>query len=1393
MHTCLQVNTALAFSQLARQLRFDSSSSRAAALQHASYAQLLQLAEQQAPGLNPTKLAMVLTSMAWMSSSSSCDTEAPEQQQQQQQQQQQTLQQQALPTSHQSLSCSTSSSSEVAVHAVAPDQLLQLLAQQLQQQLDAADPEDVCHCLWAFAKLQQLHSPAVVHLLDAATAHSLAVGWVHLLTAKPLSSLLWVHAQLQQQQEEDGTTLQQQQQHLPALLQAVTDELSQPGFLATWTPQELSMLLWSCATFKLQIGQQQQQQQGDAVLSVVQEQRQQQQALPALPAAVVEEVCKLAVQQVVRFTPQGIANTCLALAKLLETTASQQQCLASAQAAAAAAATGAGSGQHALVQPSVQQAVQHLFDVFTAAAAAQLHYYKPQEVANLWSACARLFQQQQQQQRYAAVSAAVCQYVVNHSHQLNPRDVFELLVGFVQLKTSVEPPVLHALLHRLSQVSEQLQPYELTAAAWSLVKLTETQQQQQQQQVGRGVVQPLQQHQLHSKCLSAAQELLDCIASQLETERPETAAATAAADPLQHVLTTSGGKPLVLLLWAVAGSGYLEGEQQQQQQQQQRQHLLTVLLQEVQRQVSSCKATTLVQLLVALTRLQPVVPQQQMQQHLQHVCQVAAARLLPVLQQLPPQQVVLAAWSLQKLAPGSSGKHVFTAAADAAVSMGPGSSGDTASDSSSSSSSTEIQGDASASSLAAGFVLAALSELQQRQQLANLPADAAAALLWCCTAARVAADAAVLLPLLGAAEQQLPQMSVRELTQLLQALAHLQQQQQQQQQGVVRLQSRLISQAADRLQQQLQHYLLHSSNSVRQASGINRPRKGSRAHSSSSSGSSSNVQQQEGLSSRALLSVAASCARLPQLHDSDLLLAVLEVWQQQLDQQQQQQQGRLQDLQQTLAMLLMLSGASSSSSDGAFTAQLQDLLQQTLPQLQQCLTQQQQQQQQQAHGNASASKSSHNAAGAVALAAQVFAELCYQPPPALLHLMNRQLQQSGLSGISSRDLVLLLHSYVQLGLPAQGLAAAVTAALQHRQRLSNKTAAAAVDSGSSFAALSSRSQVLLLWSLLTVFYSSGHEQGSVRRLMVQLARNALIVKQQQEDDALELQQLALQCRELLQTPRYQMLSAALCSQLAGSGAVLRQRSELLQSLRQLSELLLSEQQQQQQQAKASVPDSADGPDSTRLVTDQAAAGLGRGWPDNSSSASSRYSGRALVHVLRSSQQQRLLLLQQRTASSQQQQQLMRRLAPLLPLWLQQQLHRAGLKALAAQLVAAGVSGKCVRLVGLANGDLALLVSTTGSSSSSSSGKAAAGLAVVLESAGNRACNTGRPLGPGLLRSSVLAARGYSMCSMPLGLWLPSWLSKGSAGSAAAAAAAAALESRRQALLQQLLDQLQKLA
>jgi len=38
---------------------------------------------------------------------------------------------------------------------------------------------------------------------------------------------------------------QQQQQLLPALLLAVMTELQQPGFLATWTPQEMSMLLWS--------------------------------------------------------------------------------------------------------------------------------------------------------------------------------------------------------------------------------------------------------------------------------------------------------------------------------------------------------------------------------------------------------------------------------------------------------------------------------------------------------------------------------------------------------------------------------------------------------------------------------------------------------------------------------------------------------------------------------------------------------------------------------------------------------------------------------------------------------------------------------------------------------------------------------------------------------------------------------------------------------------------------------------------------------------------------------------------------------------------------------------------------------------------------------------------
>jgi hypothetical protein len=1439
----VQVNTALAFSQLARQLRFDSSSSRAAALQHASYAQLLLLAEQQVLSLNPTKLAMILTSLAWMSSSSCSssssnggDLEVHEQQQAAQLTPHlvsNIQQQQAMPGMQQSISATGGAASQ----QVASQQLLQLLAVRLQQQLDSAEPDEVCHCLWAFAKLQQLHNPAVLQLLDVATAHSLQTGWVHMLTAKPLSSLLWVHAQLMQQQQQqlvtvslhqqqkhttsvvqqqqqDGSTLQQQQQHLPVLLQAVMHELRQPGFLATWTPQELSMLLWSCAAFKLRIGQQQQQH-GEVLNASQQQQQQEQQAvLPALPAAVVQEVCSLATQLVVRFTPQGIANTCLSLAKLLETTtaAGQQQQQQQALATAEASAEVPGVSQQAALQPSLQQSVQQLFDVFAAAAAAQLHYYKPQEVANLWSACARqqqhlqqsqqhLQQQQQQQQPYPALTAAVSQYALNHSHQLNPRDVFELLVGFVQLKTPVEPPVLHALLHRLGQASAQLQPYELIAAAWSLVRLAEDEQQQQ-----------------HSKCLAAAHQLLDIIARQLGSEAEKTAAAAlGGADSLQQVLSDSAGNSLVLLLWAVAGSGYILDQQQQQQH---RQQLLAALLREVQHRVSTCSSATLLQLLVTLTRLQSVLSEQQQQQHLQSACATAAVRLQPLLQQLPAQQLVLAAWSLQKLAAASAGCSAVAAARD------------TASDTAGDTSSSCARG--GTATTAGGLLLATVAELQQRQQLASLPADAAAAVLWCVTAARVTVDADVLLQLLSAAEQRVAQMSVRELAQLLQALAH----QQQQQQSVVRLQSRLVTQAAERLQQQLQYFLLHAtSNSSRQSGAAARPRKGGRLHSSSYPNSSSSVHSYGEVSSSTLLSIAASCARLPQLHASELLLAVLEVWQLQLDQQQQQQ--GFQRVQQTLNMLLMLSSgsSSSSSSNGSMATQLQDLLQQTLPQLQQRLAQQQQL----ATSNA-APAGRQSTAGVVVLAAQVFARLRYQPPPALLHLMSRQLQQSGLSRISSRDLVLLLHAYVHLGLPAQGLAAAVTATLQQRQWFSRNSVAEGSQGSAHFALLTHSSQVLLLWSLLTVFYAARHNQGSVKRMMVQLVTSVLTVKPRDEQP--ELQQLAMQCCELLQSPRYRQVSVALCSKLAGSGSVLRRQGELLQRLTQLSELLLVQREapglgpdrpdsfrlatrvtaaaaaavsnscssvtvadMPSRTSLASGHSAAAGPDTPSLTTtaarpnrsSQASSAAPSGSrPGSSSSSKQLMSGRGLAQILQSSPQLQLLLLQQRVAAGtagdgQQQHEVFGLLAPLLPLWLQQQRQRAGFKALALQLAAAGVASERLRCVRMAHGELALLVSAgEGSSSSGGSGGLNAGVAVVLEFTDSRASNTGRPLGPSILRNSMLAAKGYRVCSMPLGVWLSSWVSGGLSQQgfqAVGDSAAAVAERRKRDLMQQLLEQL----
>jgi hypothetical protein len=426
--------------------------------------------------------------------------------------------------------------------------------------------------------------------------------------------------------------------------------------------------------------------------------------------------------------------------------------------------------------------------------------------------------------------------------------------------------------------------------------------------------------------------------------------------------------------------------------------------------------------------------------------------------------------------------------------------------------------------------------------------------------------------------------------------------------------------------------------------------------------------------------------------------------------------------------------------------------------------------------------------------------------------MSRQLQQSGFSCISSRDLVLLLHAYVKLGLPAQGLAAAVTATLQQRQWVSHHSAAAAAEASqgsSQFALLTHSTQVLLLWSLMTVFYTARADQGSVRRMMVQLATNVLTAKAQNEQP--ELQQLAMQCRQLLQMPRYRQVSAALCSKLAGSGRVLSRQGELLQRLMQLSELLLVH-----QEAPGPGPDSFG---SSRLASGVAAAACAAAGPDRpdssdifrlasrgSSSSSSKklMSGRALAQILQSSAQQQLLLLQHRVAArtagdgqqqqQQQQQQVFEVLAPLLPLWLQQQLQRAGLKALASQLAAAGVAAERIRCVRMAHGELTLLVASAEDSSNSSSGSGLdAGIAVVLESAASRACNTGRPLGPSILRNSMLAAKGYRVCSMPLGVWLSSGVSGGlgrQGFEAVGDSAGAAVERRkRELLLQQLLEQL----
>lgn len=167
--------------------------------------------------------------------------------------------------------------------AVVPPEpaLLPALAARLEALLPVAAPDDICHTLWALSKL----SCCCPSLLQAAGRAALDGGWLHELPGKQLASLLWVHAR--------ATAAGAPAPCLPTLIDAAVHNLCAPGFPATLTPQELCNVAWSLATCKA-AGQ-----------------------LRAVPLQLLALLPPLCEQQVGRFTPQGVANTCWALSKLL--------------------------------------------------------------------------------------------------------------------------------------------------------------------------------------------------------------------------------------------------------------------------------------------------------------------------------------------------------------------------------------------------------------------------------------------------------------------------------------------------------------------------------------------------------------------------------------------------------------------------------------------------------------------------------------------------------------------------------------------------------------------------------------------------------------------------------------------------------------------------------------------------------------------------------------------------------------------------------------------------------------------------------------------------------------------------------------------------------------------
>jgi len=163
---------------------------------------------------------------------------------------------------------------------------------------------------------------------------------------------------------------------------------------------------------------------------------------------------------VVRFTPQGIARLCWSLSKMLHASRISGWVAGGSSGSSGSSLRAARVAAARCLHQCCKKCCS--CSARSAAAAAQLQFYSPQEVSNLLGACSRLQVQQQ------SLTAAALHYITSNAHLLQPKDTAELLVWLTQLQDksaggrspvtasparSVDPAVLHALAHRVQHTA----------------------------------------------------------------------------------------------------------------------------------------------------------------------------------------------------------------------------------------------------------------------------------------------------------------------------------------------------------------------------------------------------------------------------------------------------------------------------------------------------------------------------------------------------------------------------------------------------------------------------------------------------------------------------------------------------------------------------------------------------------------------------------------------------------------------------------------------------------------------------------------------------------------------------------------------------------------------------